>query len=145
VCSKIIVSECSCFVCEIKHKKTSSFYCRLLVFEYDIDRKLIIGTDIWCWTWYHFCLIAKRITRLNRKKLKAPPWTSLLSSKTVLRVYFLRYSFWLFFMILRFFSDNFALCLWALLCCCWVWKFTVCLWCEELFHFVTNVDVYVDI
>jgi hypothetical protein len=122
--------------------KTSSFYCGLLVFEYGIDHKLITGTDIWCWTWYRFCLTAKRITRLNRKKLKAPPWTSLLSSKTILRVYFLRYYFlW----HQGFFNDNYALCLWTMLCCCWVRKFIVCLWCEELFDFVTNVDVYFDI
>lgn len=49
------------------------------------------GTDIWCWIWYRFYLIARRITRLNQRKLKVPPWTSLLSSKTAPLVYFLRY------------------------------------------------------
>ena len=63
-----------------------------------------IGTGIWCWIWCLFCLIARRITKLNQRKLKAPPWMSLLSSKTVPLVCFLRYYFlcftWFFCAIL---------------------------------------------
>lgn len=51
----------------------------------------VIGTGIWCWIWSRFCLILRRITRLNQKKPKAPPLMSLLSLKAVLPVYFLRY------------------------------------------------------
>lgn len=63
----------------------------------------VLGAGIWCLIWSHFYLTVKRITRLNRRKLKVPLLMSWSSFEIALHACFSRLNF---FSFLEYFSFS---------------------------------------